>query len=306
MNHFIQAFSPRLLAFFALATLIFAIGCEEDPVIPTATSPTIELVDEAGFVANDTTLNQGDTLRVKLNIIAGTNVLSSLTFLENGTDIAADRVNFGGFPLNANPTPIPAAGEYEVSIVLPDLANVTYDYAFIAADDDGLSDEVRVSVATDSVITTTPVTELTGKLLLNAGGQAGQGGIDLLTGESTGTKFVQSAPNDTSYLRADLKDEGIDINLPAAQNWKQMVSEVNNSDLRIPDPSTDFTTVTTKEDILAAWALGVDASASDKVELDDTFLIYSEQDDTYFIINTTNIVITPSDNNDYYEFTIKY
>lgn len=306
MNHFIQAFSPRLLAFFALATLIFAIGCEEDPVTPTATSPTIELVDEAGFVANDTTLNQGDTLRVKLNIIAGTNVLSSLTFLENGTDIAADRVTFGGFPLNANPTPIPAAGEYEVSIVLPDLANVTYDYAFIAADDDGLSDEVRVSVATDSVILATPVIELTGKLLLNAGGMAGQGGIDLLTGESTGSRFSNQAPNDTSYLRADLKDEGIDTNLPAAQNWKQMISEINDSDLRIPDPSTDFTTVTTKEDILAAWALGVDASASNKVELGDTFLIYSEQDDTYFIINTTNIVVTPNNNNDYYEFTIKY
>ena len=89
----------------------------------------------------------------------------------------------------------------------------TRNYSIVLADADGNSASFDLAVTTG-----TPVTEITG-VLLNAAGPTGTGGLDLDLGEGTGS----------ANTAAEIRDEGINLDLPAATNWRRSISGVNGS-----------------------------------------------------------------------------
>lgn len=142
--------------------------------------------------------------------------------------------------------------------------------------------------------------EFTATLLSNADG-GNLGGLDLYTGANVS---VNSAS-------ATIVDQGINGN-PNATNWIQKfrhngvgsIKELSQAQI---DAGFSYANIQFKEDILAAWndaiAPADDQQPTNKVQVGDVYLILNDND--YFIIECTEVVITTNDNLDYYNFNIK-
>jgi len=153
-----------------------------------------------------------------------------------------------------------------------------------------------------------PVTEKFGKLL-NRAGPAGTGGLDLDEGNGTGS----------SDASAELKDNGIDVNVGAASNWLQRISGANGTVLKALVPGSnglleDFTyaSITTDAGIRDIWGnatdlIGTNADLdpwTEEVQVGDIFI--AERDGKYYIMNVTEVFIDPVGNEDYYKMDIKF
>lgn len=330
MKHLIARLSVALFGFaLVLNSCTEDLGGDEIDIIDTP--PAVALLNEVGFLANDATLSVGDTFRVKLETVPGTQPLEVLTIFENGTQLATSRLRIEGITAN-NPLLIVGDAKqgttYDITI-LPD-QNVTMPdvltYAF------EVTDEVNQQMVTALTITTeVPFTALdetiTGALFSQAG-PAGTGGLDLDTGKSVGSR-------DTL---AEIQDEGINLDLPASQNWRQQISAVNDSEVRVVDFASfgdgqlSFDAIQFKEQVAEAFATGkaldgedlstnsngstiaTDTSDEDfgeeevslPVIVGDVFAV-RRGDRTYLIECTAVNVTTEQDNNnDSYEFSIKY
>ncbi len=140
-------------------------------------------------------------------------------------------------------------------------------------------------------------------VLLNASGPQGQGGLDLDTGNGN--------INSTS-MDAEIKDEGIDLGMPDAVNWKQQISGANGSVIALLEPGNfpegfDFDALSTKEEVRAAYdASTAIAAASDKVTTGDIFGVYNATADRYYLIRVANVMLTTDDNKDEYTFDIRW
>ncbi|MEZ4773751.1 MAG: hypothetical protein R3D00_11260 [Bacteroidia bacterium] len=284
-----------LLSVAVLAIVLFLAGCQEDPP-PAPVGPTLSLSTDAGFVSDTATVAIDELFKIKLTAVKGDSNLSRITVKENGvaiTDFA--RITFDGFAAQSNPNPLGPGSEggftWVIEIKTQTSPDVTNTYSFEVLDNAGLSDEVSVDVT--SFDPGTPVSEKTMVLLLNQGGPVGTGGLDLHTGTGVGS----------TDPTADIKDNGIDLALPLKDNWKQIISPANAADLRVPAAGFDYATITKKEQIEAAFGLGTSITTSDKVANGDQFLVLSEG--TYFAIIVTNISVTETNNQDYYEFSVK-
>ena len=158
-----------------------------------------------------------------------------------------------------------------------------------------------------NVITATPVSEITG-VLFNAAGPAGTGGLDLDEGVGTGS----------SSVLAEIKDEGINTDLPVASNWRKSISSVNGSIIRSLKAgenglSETFTyeDVTAKETVAAIFengsALTLTNAGGDLISASinegDMFSIQNG-DKTYLII-IRQVNETAADNGDNYVIDIK-
>lgn len=288
--------------FFVASLALFAIltGCKEDPP-PAPVGPTLSLSTDAGFVSDTATVEIDAIFKIKLTAVTGDSNLNRITIKENGTVITDfDRITLDGFTAGSNPSPIGQGAEegftWEITIKAPSDPDLTNTYTFEVLDNAGLSDEVSVDITTFDP--GTPVSEMTMVLLLNQGGPAGTGGLDLHTGTSTGSK-------DST---ADIRDNGIDLAKPLAENWIQKISPVdtainNTVVLAVPDASFDYNSITTKEEIMEAFNVATPITVSDVVQNGDQFLVFS--DGTYFAIIVTDVIITEMNNADYYEFSVK-
>jgi len=313
-KHFLQVVSFALLT----GTLLFN-ACTDDTIGggDNDVAPQASLVAESGVVSDDTQVEPGATFVVKLRTTPGSNQIKSVRILEEGVNLPTSRftINSGSITSN-NPflvTGTSKGGDVYQIAIKAQTGESTKRYTFEITDDNNLTDEVAIDI-------TTKVSELTGKLLLNQGGPAGQGGLDLDTGESVeGTNPTR----DTSFYRAEINDEGINTDLALDKNWRQRISAVedNGATIRYPNSSStenfSYANVTTYEQAKAAYDSGKAFTAADPkggsekvsevVKVGDVFLIRRTNGTSanYYVIKVTNITVTPADNKDSYTFSIK-
>ncbi|MFK8007866.1 MAG: hypothetical protein AB8H03_15920 [Saprospiraceae bacterium] len=269
--------------------------------ISVASTPLSFGFDAAnGGFAADATLPTASYFKVELVATKGSSPLSTLTVWEDGVEVDVARLSFGtendfllsdAFPTN----PLDLVNDekdgftYFVWINSHDEGAHTYTYQL--TDDLGASEELSL------VITVQPITELSGKLLSNASGPVGTGGIDLATGDETGS-------NDAT---ADIKDLG---NISTtSQTWVQKIAPTNNSVFKSPAadfPVDGFDLIAFPSEVQAAFDAGDVIAESNVVAIGDVFLVQSVNDGNTYIVEVTNIVETTTDNLDYYELKIKY
>ena len=311
--------SLNFVALFAFAALLFT-SCEEDPVLGSGgtdtTPPSIALVADAGFIADDATVNVGESIKVKVSMSPGSADLNTLTIYEDGAKMDLARLEgvAGNAALLAGSNKQGATIEVEI---LPDASVTTegvYTYAFEVADDEG-------QTATASIVLTTeiPFTDIETTIenaLFNQAGPAGFGGIDLDTGESTGS-------NDDS---AELQDEGIDLDVVASNNWRRQISGANGAEVVFIDDLSKviegltFDDVQYVEQILAAFDAGITLDGDDSncncsdgtngemvsqpVNEGDIFAV--RRDGRTYLVSISSVNVTESDNDDSYMLSIKY
>ena len=278
---------------------------ETSITISVASNPlTLALEAANGGISADATLPSQGNFKIELVATKGGSPLNSLTVLEDGVEVDASRLKFGtenditlAADLPSNPLDLinDEKDGFDWFLWVDSHADGTKAYTFRVADETSASEEVTLNI---SIAIGTPVAELSGKLLLNSSGPVGTGGINLLTGEGTGSDV-----NDGGHI----KDEGIDLSQPVAQNWKKQISGVGNNVIRTPGidfPVDDFAAVQFSEEIQVAFDNGDDTTIAD-VAVGDRFLVQLTSGE-YVLVLITNINETTDNNEDYYELSIKY
>ena len=306
-------YSQTLMFLLAVALMVFS-GCSEDEPLgtsnPVPQGPSIRLVSDAGFIAGDAEINLGELVNVKVSVLPGDEDLRSIKIQEDGVNLATDRfVIENGDIASNNPFLVTGAntsgGDYEIEITPVDVPLETHTYTIEVTDGANMTAAVSFSIT----VTGTPVSEITG-VLLNQGGPAGQGGLNLNDGSSTGT-----SSSDPTSATAHIKDEGINTDLVLADNWRQQISAINGSVIRTPGATMpegfSYENITTREALIAAFDVADDLTqknaddelVSEMVQVGDVFLVQNGSD--YWILETTAVNVTMADNADNYEFSIK-
>lgn len=285
---------PFLLAIFSL---LFVVACGDDDDVIDVVDPDITLIDTNNV--NGSIVSPGDTLRVTIEALAGTNEINSLSIFENGERLPnfEDRLFFNGDPAPSAVVLLDSNSREEftidVMILAADMAG-TYEVEFEVADDDDNAATVEFSYFVSDITTLEGV-------LLNSGGPEGTGGLDLDTGEGTGSEDPQ----------AEIRDLGIDLGAPAdSVNWIQRIAPVEEQfvehkiELATLSSEFDFDAVATQVQVAEAFDDANAISESDVVEVGDMFAVRTA-DDRHYILLVTDVNIDPVANDDYYTFTIK-
>ncbi|HKK75550.1 MAG TPA: hypothetical protein VJ953_10800 [Saprospiraceae bacterium] len=300
-------------------------GFTEDIVIVAPNSPgeytyTFEVMDDAGIDANTGVTITVEVTPPTLNILspefpfeAGTGTintieieamkvgadLTSISVYENDVLMDASRLFFddnGRTAFTNNPEAVPDTDSFQTGIAIqvsntPDTTN-GYTYRIDVTDADGISGSAILNI----FVTETLDTTYTGVLVYNKDGQE-LGGLNLYTGNSV----AFNSPD------AQIRDLGIDTDKVAAENWIQKIRAVNGAVLKVPGDNQpegfSFENTNSRSTLIAAYDNGVEIGDSDEVMIDDVFMVQNGND--YFIMRVTDVVVTTSDNNDYYEFIIK-
>ncbi len=240
----------------------------------------------------------GNLVQIMVKANKGATPLKSIGVSEDGALIAdLDRLRFRDLTntFTANPNALDGADKDGFETELYIRANATggtYDYSIEIEDEDGMTASFNLTILTGTPIDST----YTAVLVSNASGQ-NEGGLDCHTGSSVAFNSAL----------AELKDQGIDLNLQTDKNWIQKIEPVNSAILRTLDPTQidnfDFAAIDSKEAIIAAFSTGIDATESEVVNVDDIFIV--RKDDDYFLLKVTKVEVTAADNDDFYEFSIK-
>ena len=172
-----------------------------------------------------------------------------------------------------------------------------YEYAFVVRDEASMTASATATVTVEMAPVETAIdTTFSAVLVYNRDGQE-FGGLNLYNGEAVAFNSMD----------AQIRDLGIDLNLPSADNWLQQITAVNDAELKAPGDSQpegfSFETTNTREALIATFDNGVAITNSEKVAVGDIFLV--KNNDDYFILQVTEVTVTAGDNNDYYEFSIK-
>ncbi len=226
----------------------------------------------------------------------GANGLASIAVYEDGTlisDLSRLRYKDTAVQFDSNPQPFPAEDQAGfMGTIYVSLINGAHTLTFEVTDGSG------TTVSADKTYNAgTPVSEIIG-VLLNAGGPSGTGGLDLDTGDGTGSMDAA----------AEIRDQGIDSNQTPDVNWIQRIAATNNATLRVPDFSAlpegfSYGGVTTAEEITSVFDTGITVAESDMVQVGDIFAV--ERDGNYYLLLTTDVQVKATDNTDFYEFSIK-
>lgn len=311
-----------------ILTLLIATGCEDDPVV-NPLSPEILFESGAGFVSTDTTLS-GNTTSITVRVTAnvGDNPLNTLTFLVEGVEVSGANIgdyiksitSNGSAITPNNPMLITDAnkngGTWDIEIALfGQTVDQTVNYGFEVADEVG--ERALVDIDVTLFDPGTPLNNELSGVLLNQAGPAGTGGLDLDTGDGTGSSDAAS----------EIRDLGIDCTIdPAnAENWRAQIGTINGANMVKVDPSAlgegfSFAEVKTTEAIVeaydagAALADGVSQNAqcdetavtdvSDPAVVGDIFSVLS--DGKYYLIQIDEVNAISGSNGDNYVISIKY
>ena len=303
---------------FALTSTVFFTSCEEDTVDPGPGFDTPPSISISGISA--TTVEPGATITFTVTANSGTNEMNSLKVTEDGVNMSATDGSYSidefvaqSLTLN-NPQLLTNNDRtnftYNISIIVPATPG-DYVYEAVVADDKNVEDSDSFTVTVEE--TGTPLSSTLVGVLLNQAGPAGQGALDLDQGFGTG---VTSNGMNATPADAEIRDMGIDTDLPNAENWRQQIGAMNDATLRVVDVNAQpegfsFANVATKEEIIAAYDTGINLPtevngipASDPVSTGDLFVV--ERGGVYYLLSVASVDVTASDNTDSYTFDIKY
>jgi hypothetical protein len=220
----------------------------------------------------------------------GASPLDALAVYADGELVPADSLLFGGTAVDGNP--IVLIGEektsFDTELIIKTADKGTKAYTIELKDESGAT----VSTAFDLTV----LVEYTALIVNNKDGQ-NKGGLDMDTGTTVAFNSAM----------AEIRDKGITLSLPNAQNWYQQILPVNGAELRLPDLTASenfsYDNANSRAAIVAAFDSGIAKTESDPVAVNDLFLV--KRDDNYYLMQCTNVVVKPTDNSDYYEFKVK-
>lgn len=220
-------------------------GGDPGDILPTVTISGI----------SSTEVDPGDVVTFTVTSDKGTNDMSSLTVtldgtaLDAGTNFTIDEYTNNGITLN-NPQILTGNDAnnfvYTVNVTMPD-ASGDYTIEVVVADNKNQtsSDFFTVTVF-EPVVISTPLDFDQDGVLFNQAGPAGNGGLDLDTGLSTGSQDAD----------AELRDVGIDCTL-TGENWRAEFGTVNGADMVLVDQTVienfSFDAVDNKEIVENAY-----------------------------------------------------
>jgi len=308
-------------------TLLIATGCEDDnPIITNPLGPELSFNTGVGLTSMDAELAPGETFAVELQALPGDNPLQSFTFLVDAVEPDAgtitnyyNEVVINGSSVVAN-NPLALSGDFKdgstIAIEITPFGQMDGDvstYSFEVTDEVG--ETAIVSLDITVIDPATPIdTTMTG-VLFNQGGPQGTGGLDLDTGEGTGS----------TADAAEIQDEGIDLDISEANNWRQQISAANNAEMRAADldalpENFSFDNVTSKEEIESVFETGDALSGSDAdcnctdsvsgeavtdpVTVGEIYAV--QRGDRYYLIRIDEVNNVTVDNSDNYVVSIKY
>ena len=293
---------------FAVAASVTLASCgddEDDPVIIENRPPTIEFSGAAAAGRIDSLpAASGNEVTIVADDPDGN--IRDLSFLRDGASVQFASGNVrteDNTPIASNPVLIVDETDGFTRTYIFRTAADEGDsvmYTAIITDDEGLTDSASVSLFNRLPLTRIE-RDLSGTLLLNAGGPAGQGGLDLDTGEGTGSQ-------DTL---AEIADRGIDTDLPLEDNWLLQIQPVDGAILRqvsetyLTEQGLTFADVEFVEEIVGAFeSTSVDEPRSNALDGGEIFAIFDN--DRYYLIEIAAVNVTTADNSDSYEINIKY
>lgn len=311
-----QGIFSNFIRFSLLAFVLVLSNCssDDDPILGgsmTNTPPTISLTPGTGLISGDAEIELGSNIDIRISLLQGDNPLRSFTITEDGINVSPSRLTIdGGATTAQNPFLIlgnaVSGADYDITITTDAGVKESRVYEIVLTDEANNTDNVQFQVTVGG----TPTTEIVG-ILLNQGGPQGTGGLNLITGQGTGT----DPASDPNAVDAHIKDEGIDTDKVMAENWKQRISGLNGSVIKVPGTGNgenfSYDDVNTVEEILTAFdaadvltETNTDGELiSDIVNVDDVFLVQNGQ--SYWILKVTDVNVTTDDNSDSYEFSIK-
>jgi len=300
-----KTFMNQLLkgsSLLALLGVLFFSGCTEEQMPGGGTlpplAPFLQFLDESGAIVSDTTLEPGDVFRVKLDLQTGDNPLKTVGVREDGDLVPTSRMELdAGFRTVQNPLLITGSDVDGFELIIDIEAHSTEGirtYTFRVEDEVGETDEISIDVEVMMEEVRNPIdTTATMILVNNADGEL-QGGLDLDVPET-----VSASSN-----MAELRDMGIDLDMPVPSNWRRQIQTRNGATLVMLDTMNfAFAEVSFKDEIVTLYDSGTEASSSPVLSSGDAFAV--KRDDDYFLLILTEIVVTSDDNNDYYQFDIK-
>lgn len=279
----------------------YEITTEVDAVAPTTSfGSDTELAGEAGSL-----------LSIPVNAMRGSSDLAFVAVSE-GMDLISDfsRVYYGNLqtPFSSNPHPLPEADQsgfdQMLFIRLPEDAG-SYIYQIFVID---VNDQANIFEFTVDVAPNGTAIESINGVLFNAGGPTGTGGLDLDEGISTGS----------TDSTAEIKDEGIDLDLPAANNWFKQISGTNGSIIRALYPGQNglpegfsFGNISVKEELPSLFEhsqeLNLLNSAGEQktapIVGGEIFIV--NKNEQYYLIRVIDVFVAAADNGDYYMIDIK-
>lgn len=306
-----------LFAVTALSLTLFTTSCEDEIVVPPVVdenfAPTLTLLAEnpvgtTSVFSADATLELESAETIIFIAVEGsdsTPPMSTLSFSRNGesgTDFIQSITADDGTEIGVNNpallvTPYDESFRFEIGLrTSADFGLNTFDVTL--TDDGGLTSTVSLNITTVEAGTDITV-NFTGGVIFNADGE-NLGAFDL---------DAQEAVSSSSDL-SELQDDGIDLALPAASNWKRTIRAENGATLKVVDTAAlgetySFAGVETKEEIQAVWDSGVLVDGStEQVNVDDQFVVETAAGDLYLIL-VTEVNNTNADNNDNYVIDIK-
>jgi hypothetical protein len=284
----------KLSFLFAILGLLFIVACEDDEPAPVdIVEPSISLSD-VGNVDGSIVL-PGDTLRVSIQGMAGTNELAFVRFFENEERLPnfATRlfVNDSLSPttqLNIDPESSNRQQlEIDIRILAAELGG-NYNVEIELADEDNNASRVSFSYFVKDVETSEGV-------LVNAAQDDNTGGLILATGQGTGDDDDD----------ADIIDLGINSDLPDAENWVQRIASIDTSivKLAIFPPSFEFDEVLTKARVSESFDEGQEVAETGTLEVGDVFAV--QRGEEAYLLRVSEVNVSPNDNSDSYTFEIK-
>jgi hypothetical protein len=274
-------------------------------------------------ISTDAELIAGTPFTVRLRMQDGDNPLQALRIEENGTLLSFNNLSFANGLTANNPLLIPAADQqgasYDVTITPSRSEEGIFNYSFRLTDTSNppLSDQTDLSITYVPEPGTPLDSTLTG-VLLNQGGPAGTGGLDLDTGTSTGSQNTA----------AEIRDLGLDCTIVpgTAETWRRQIGSVNGANMVAVDPmdvseNFSFDAVDIQEMIIAAYDAGRTLSdgtstncgtgattnvtdVSDAVEVGDLFAV--QANGTYYLIRIDEVNLRANANTDNYVISIKH
>lgn len=292
----------KLFSLFLMGSFVLTSCGDDEPDPVTGTAPTITLTAGEGNIGKSWLPNKEFT--VSFRVERGSSDMNSFQVNENGSPISEDsgRIKFNDTIPTANPTLLFGSQEDEFTVAVTIQTNATagtYDIDVIVTDSN--SPTPRSETYSFEYTVVQPDLEEIQGVLLNAGGPAGTGGLNLQTGEGTGS----SGPSASS---SHIRDLGLDQSLPNNENWIQKIAPItsNGVTLRHLSSEADYDNIQLADQLPDLYQGGTEVGPSgttNKNVVGDTFI--AKQGDNYYIFIIREVTVTADNNQDNYLLDIK-